>query len=227
MEIAALLTALWLGIVTSVSPCPLATNVAAVSVLARRIGDRRRAVAGAVLYAVGRMAVYLVLALVVIGGLASMPALSAFLRREIVPLVGPVLILAGLVVIGWVPLPVNWRAGGAGAAAKLSKWGLAGEFLLGGLFALSFCPTSAALFFGSLLPLAMAASLPAVPVAIYGFGTALPVGVLAVLLVVSSAKAARALDRVQSFQKFALVATGVILVGVGVWLTLGDTLDLW
>jgi len=227
MELAALFTALWLGIVTSISPCPLATNVAAVSVLARRIDDRRRALAGAVLYAVGRMLVYIILALVVIAGLATMPALSAFLRREILPLVGPILILVGLVVLGWIPLPVNWRAGGAGAAEKLSKWGLVGEFLLGGLFALSFCPTSAALFFGSLLPLAVASSLPALPVALYGLGTALPVGVLAVLLVISSEKAAQALGRVQSFQKVAVNLTAVVLIGVGVWLTLQDTLGLW
>ncbi|MBP6783822.1 MAG: sulfite exporter TauE/SafE family protein, partial [Verrucomicrobiales bacterium] len=101
MEIATLLTALWLGIVTSVSPCPLATNVAAVSVLARRIDDRRRALAGAVLYTLGRMLVYIALALIVLAGLASMPELSGFLRREILPLVGPVLILVGLVVLGW------------------------------------------------------------------------------------------------------------------------------
>ncbi|HQZ27723.1 MAG: hypothetical protein KBF76_14485 [Verrucomicrobiales bacterium] len=227
MEIATLLTALWLGIVTSVSPCPLATNVAAVSVLARRIDDRRRALAGAVLYTLGRMLVYIALALIVLAGLASMPALSAFLRREILPLVGPVLILVGLVVLGWIPLPINWRAGGAGAAEKLSKWGLAGEFLLGGLFALSFCPTSAALFFGSLLPLAMASSMPPLPVALYGLGTALPVGILAVLLVVSSEKAARALDRVQSFQKVAVTLTAVVLIAVGVWMTLRDTLGLW
>lgn len=227
MEFATLLTALWLGIVTSVSPCPLATNVAAVSVLARRIGDRRRALAGAVLYAVGRMLVYIILALVVIGGLTSMPALSAFLRREVLPLVGPILILAGMVVLGWIPLPVNWRAGGAGAAEKLSKRGLVGEFLLGGLFALSFCPTSAALFFGSLLPLAMASSLPPIPVALYGLGTALPVGILAVLLVLSSEKAARALDRVQSFQKVAITLTAIVLIGVGVWMTSRDTLGLF
>lgn len=174
------------------------------------------------------MLVYIALALIVLAGLASMPALSAFLRREILPLVGPVLILVGLVVLGWIPLPINWRAGGAGAAES-SKWGLAGEFLLGGLFALSsfLCPTSAALFFGSLLPLAMASSMPPLPVALYGLGTALPVGILAVLLVVSSEKAARALDRVQSFQKVAVTLTAVVLIAVGVWMTLRDTLGLW
>ena len=69
--------------------------------------------------------------------------------------------------------------------------------------------------------------MPPLPVALYGLGTALPVGILAVLLVVSSEKAARALDRVQSFQKVAVTLTAVVLIAVGVWMTLRDTLGLW
>jgi cytochrome c-type biogenesis protein len=225
--VVALASALWLGIVTSVSPCPLATNVAAVSVLAGKVGNRRRALAGALSYTIGRMAVYVALALLIILGAASMPALSAFLRREILPLVGPLLILAGMVVLGWLPLPIDLKVSNAETAKKVARWGLAGEFCLGALFALSFCPVSAALFFGSLMPVAMTSPAPPVPVALYGLGTALPVGLIALLLVFSSEKAGRALNRIQTFQKYAVFATGVVLIGVGVWLTLTDTLSLF
>jgi len=149
-----------------------------------------------------------------------MPAVSTFLRETFLPLVGPILILAGMAVLGWLPLPVDFKAGGAKSAEKLATWGLLGEFSLGALFALSFCPVSAALFFGSLIPIAVASSLPALPVALYGIGTALPVGLIAIVLVLSAEKASRALNQIQRFQKVAVVLTGSILILVGIWLTL-------
>lgn len=213
-------SALWLGVVTSVSPCPLATNVAATSVLARRVGQRRRALAGAVAYTLGRVAAYGLLALVILAGVSSMPAASSFLRETFLPLVGPILILAGMAVLGWLPLPFDFKAAGAKSAEKLVGWGLLGEFSLGALFALSFCPVSAALFFGSLIPIAVASALPALPVALYGIGTALPVGLIAVALVLSAEKAGRTLSKIQQFQRVAVILTGIVLILVGTWLTL-------
>ena len=101
-EIATLLTAFWLGLITSISPCPLATNVAALSLLARRVGDRRRALAGALAYTAGRILAYLGIGLLILAGLATMPGVAAFLRQEILPLVGPLLILVGMAVLGWI-----------------------------------------------------------------------------------------------------------------------------
>ena len=219
-------TALWLGVLTSVSPCPLATNIAATTVLARRLGNTRRAAAGIVAYTLGRVSAYAILAAIIFLGLASMPALSAFLRQEVLPLVGPILILAGMAVIGWLPLPFNWRVGTSGTAERISKWGIAGEFALGGLFALSFCPVSAALFFGSLIPLAATSPLSIVAVLLYGVGTALPVGVISLVAIFSVEKTGRLLKAVQQLQKRALTLTGAVLIVIGIWLTLADTLDL-
>lgn len=225
-DLAVLVSALWLGLVTSVSPCPLATNVAATSVLARRVGSRRRALAGAGAYTLGRMTAYVLLAGIVLAGISTMPAVAAFIRDWVLPLVGPLLILAGMVALGWLNLPLAFRAGGAGTAAKLAGWGPLGAFGLGALFALSFCPLSAALFFGSLLPLAAVFSWPPLPVLVFGLGTAIPVGVVAVLLVVSAQRAARTLERLQRFQRGATKATGTVLVAAGVWLTFTGTLGL-
>lgn len=223
-----LLTALWLGVVTSISPCPLATNIAAISYLSRQVGNRRRALAGAAAYTLGRICVYLVLALVLAVGLASMPALSAFLRNEVLPLVGPVLNLAGMAVLGWLPFPVSLRLGGADTAERLSRRGLLGEFALGALFALSFCPVSAALFFGSLIPLVLASPFLPLTVSAYGVGTALPVALMAILLIVGADLAARALDRIQAVQVWAVRFTAVVLLLVGSWLTVVHTLrPLW
>lgn len=225
-ELLVLASALWLGIVTSVSPCPLATNVAATSVLVRRVGTRHRALAGAAAYSLGRMGAYVALALIVFTGMSTMPAVAAFARDWILPLVGPFLVIAGMLVLGWLTLPFTIQSGGEKAAGKLAGWGLAGEFGLGALFALSFCPVSAALFFGSLLPIAIAHAWPPLPVLLFGFGTALPVALVAVVLVISTHRAARTIGQLQSFQRVAVKATGAVLVVAGLWLTLKDTMGL-
>jgi threonine/homoserine/homoserine lactone efflux protein len=225
-ELLVLASALWLGIVTSLSPCPLATNVAATSMLVRRVDTRYRALAGAAAYTLGRMSAYVALALVVFAGITTMPDLAAFARAWVLPLVGPLLVLVGMMVLGWLTLPFSFGGGGGKAAGKLADRGLAGEFGLGALFALSFCPVSAALFFGSLLPIAMVHAWPPGPVLMFGFGTALPVGIVAGLLVVSAHKAARTLNRLQGIQRVAMKLTGAILVGIGIWLTLRDTVGL-
>lgn len=222
----AAVTALWLGVLTSVSPCPLATNIAATTVLARRLGNSRRAAAGVLAYTLGRVGAYALLTAILFLGLASMPALSAFLRQEVLPLVGPILVLAGMAVLGWLPLPFDWKLGSADATERISKWGIAGEFALGGLFALSFCPVSAALFFGSLIPLAASSPLSIFTVILYGIGTALPVGVISLLAIFSVEKAGRIIKRVQQLQRGSLTLTGTVLIAIGIWLTLTDTIHL-
>ncbi|MGE9291650.1 MAG: aromatic aminobenezylarsenical efflux permease ArsG family transporter [Puniceicoccales bacterium] len=222
--ILALVSALWIGVLTSVSPCPLATNVAATTVLARRLGNRRRAAYGIAAYTLGRVAAYILLAGILFLGLSSMPDLAAFLRQEVLPLVGPILILAGMAVLGWLPLPSGWSVGSAHTAERISRWGITGEFALGGLFALSFCPVSAALFFGSLMPLATATPFPLIAVMTYGIGTALPVGAVAFIAVFSADRAGKVLQRIQSMQTVAITATGAILILIGLGLTLTRTL---
>ncbi len=216
----ALVTAAWLGLVTSISPCPLATNLAAVAFLARRMDSRLMAVAGALTYALGRACIYLLIGLLINWGLASAPALSSTLQRAIGPFVGPMLILVGLVLLGWLSLPVDFGFKNQGAAVTLSRCGLLGEFVLGALFALTFCPVSAALFFGALLPMAIAQS-PAWPLfATFGIGTALPVGILAVLLALGAGAAQKVMQSIQGGQAKIRAVSGGGIVLVGVWMTI-------
>lgn len=219
-------TALWLGIMTSVSPCPLATNVAAISMLSRKVSSRKNAVLGASAYSLGRMVVYLVLALILFGGLSSMPGLSAFLRNGVAPFIGPLLILTGMAIVGWLPLPFSLKFGSASTSARLAQWGLVGDFLLGALFALSFCPVSAALFFGSLIPLSLKAEIPALPVLLYGLGTSLPVGIIALIIVFSTQKASTLLGGIQAVQKKLLWVTAALLIIIGVYLTISNFLSM-
>ncbi len=215
-----LLAAGWLGILTSISPCPLATNIAAVSYLGRHLHSRRMAALGALAYAAGRTAVYIVIGLAVAWGLSSSPRLSAFLQGNIGPFVGPVLILVALVLLGWIRLPIDFSAGGQATAERLASFGVAGEFLIGALLALTFCPVSAALFFGTVIPLALASASPLPPLAVYGIGTALPVAAVSVSAALGLAASDKLLAAIQRWQGPMQKVTAALVLLIGIYLTL-------
>ncbi|MGW8258007.1 MAG: hypothetical protein ACWGMZ_11015, partial [Thermoguttaceae bacterium] len=47
------LSALWLGILTSISPCPLATNIAAISYIGRRVDSSKQVFLTGLVYTLG------------------------------------------------------------------------------------------------------------------------------------------------------------------------------
>lgn len=207
------------GIVTSISPCPLATNIAAIAFLARRAGEGRRVAWAGLAYTAGRAVAYAGIAAAIIGGLLSIPAMSEILRTKLGGLVGPLLILTGMVVAGWLPLrlPASSRLNDWGR--QLAKRGLVGEFLLGVLFALSFCPASAALFFGTLLPIAVQSDSPFLVPVLYGLGSAVPV-IIAVFLFVRGVEFASRLESMQRIGGHLRTGTGLIMIAAGAWMTL-------
>jgi cytochrome c biogenesis protein CcdA len=216
---AAVVAAAWCGVLTSISPCPLATNIAAVSFLSRRMHSRRMAVAGAVAYTLGRATVYGVLGFAVAWGLAAAPRLSSFLQQGLFPFLGPLLIVVGLVLLGWIRLPLNFGLKDQSIAQRLASSGLLGEFLLGMVFALTFCPVSAALFFGTLLPMAVTTSQPLLLFVVYGIGTALPVGAIAVLVALGLAASSKIIAGVQRWEGKIQGLTAWIILAIGVALT--------
>lgn len=187
MELTAISGALWLGILTAVSPCPLATNTAALSYLAKQIANPRRVLWGGIAYTLGRIFSYTLLAAFLVTGLLSVPTVSFFLQKHLNQLMGPVLVLTGAALLGLLPLP-SLSLTGRSKPEKLASFGVLGAFVLGAFFALALCPVSAALFFGGLLPLALRNGSRLVLPAIYGFGTALPVAILAVAVALGSRK---------------------------------------
>ncbi|MDX2176419.1 MAG: aromatic aminobenezylarsenical efflux permease ArsG family transporter [Candidatus Sumerlaeia bacterium] len=171
---AASAAALWLGVLTSISPCPLATNIAAVSYVGRRVGSARLVLASGLLYAAGRTITYVALGAALSASLLAVPQLSHLLQKYMNILLGPLLVLVGMLLAGLLESPFSGGGGGAGLREKADGLGVWGAWLLGVVFALSFCPTSAALFFGSLLPLAVGIDSPFALPALYGVGTRCP-----------------------------------------------------
>ena len=209
-------SAFWLGILTSISPCPLATNVAAMSFIGKNLDSPRRVLLTGILYTLGRTVAYAALAALLVASVLAIPDVSFWLETYLNKALGPILILVGIVLLDLVRLSFSASCVNDNIQDRFQKSGLWGAGLLGMLFALSFCPVSAALYFGSLLPLAMkngsAIGLPSV----YGIGTALPVFVFAVLIALGAQWVGRAFNKLVRFEKWARRVTGVIFILVGI-----------
>jgi len=220
-------SAVWLGILTSISPCPLATNVAAISYLGRRVDSPRHVLGGGLLYTVGRTVAYVALGFVCVMGLLSMPEVSRFLQRHMNRILGPVLILAGVFLLEVIrPVLPGLGKWGEKLRERLQSKGVWGAAPLGALFALSFCPVSAALFFGSLVPLAVRFDSPVLFPTLYGAGTALPVVGFAVLVAFGARFVAKAFDRLAVVERWARRLTGVVFVVVGIYMTVTYTVGI-
>lgn len=222
----AVVSALWLGILTSISPCPLAANIAAVSYVGRHVGSPRRVLLAGLLYTAGRALAYLVLGAAAVWSLMSVVSASNFLQGSFSRLIGPMLILVGLFLLGLFSFSVRGPGVSDAMRERIDRAGLWGALPLGAVLALAFCPVSAALFFGSLVPLAIQNSSPILLPAVYGIGTGLPVVVFAVLIALGVGWLSSALDQVQAFERWARLATGLVFVGVGIYETLRSTLYL-
>jgi cytochrome c biogenesis protein CcdA len=222
-----LLSALWLGILTSVSPCPLATNIAAVSYIGRRVNNPGRVVAAGTLYTLGRTLAYVVLGALLVMSLVSAPYVSHFLQKYMNKILGPLLIVVGMFLLELIRFGFKGTAMTGGLQKRVDRMGLFGALVLGVVFALSLCPVSAALFFGSLVPLAVANQSVVLLPTIYGIGTALPVVLFSIAIALGARSLGRAFTSVTAVEKWARRVTGVVFVAVGIYLSLVNIFGLF
>lgn len=215
-----LLIPLWLGILTSISPCPLAANIAAISFIGKRVDNVRAVLLSGIVYTFGRMTAYIAVGAIAVGGLLSIPSLSNFLQRYMIMVIGPVLIIAGMFLLDLITVNLRGIINSSSAQNIAERRGLAGAGLLGFLFALSFCPVSAALFFGSLIPLAINNSSVVLMPSLYGIGTGLPVLGFAVLIALGTRSMGTIFNKLALFEVWARKGTGGIFIATGIYLTL-------
>ena len=218
---AALLLAGWLGILTSISPCPLTSNIAALSFITKELGQPRRALAAGMLYTAGRSATYILLAFTIVQSMATIPHLSIFLQTTVSKLLGPLFILIGMVLLGLLPVPFFGGSPlGQAAATRLQAKGLLGSFVLGAILALAFCPVSAALYFGSLIPLSVQHLSSLLLPTVYGIGTALPVLAFGVAVTLGTQPMVKAFHAASVVQVWGNRITGTVFVLIGLYLSL-------
>jgi cytochrome c-type biogenesis protein len=213
-------SAFWLGILTSISPCPLATNIAAVSFISRNLGSSKKVLWSGLLYAAGRMLTYVAIAVLAVVSLLSLPEVSFFLESNMHKIIGPLLIVVGIILLDVIPISFSASLVGNSVQEKAGKWGIWGSGLLGIIFALTFCPLSAALFFGSLIPLAIDGKSPVMMPSVYGLGTALPVVAFALVMVFSMKSIGKIFAKLTQIEKWVRKLTAVIFIGAGIYLLL-------
>ncbi|MBD3219245.1 MAG: sulfite exporter TauE/SafE family protein [candidate division Zixibacteria bacterium] len=210
-------SAFWLGVLTSVSPCPLATNVAAISYIGKRVSNPRMVVLSGILYMLGRMIAYLGLGILIVASALSIPEIAWFLQKNMNQFLGPILVIAGILLLG----VIKFSLPGGGISEKMQKrverLGIWGAGLLGILFALSFCPVSAALFFGSLIPLSVKHGSSYMLPSVYGIGTALPVIAFAFIIGFGTHYLSQVFNKITKFELWARKITGIIFIAVGIY----------
>ena len=222
-----IVSALWLGIMTSISPCPLSTNIAAVAYISREIERPGRVFVNGLLYTLGRVLVYVVLAAALTQGLLVMHEASHVLQKYVIRAVGPLLIVIGLIVLDLIRFNLPGGDLGAKLQERFQSPGLIGSVLLGGVFALSFCPISAAMFFGGLLPLtAERGSVTLLPL-MYGVGTAVPVIGFSLLVAFGSRAVGTVFNHLTAVEIWMRRVVGAVFLLLGIYLTLTHTLRLW
>lgn len=218
-----IVSALWLGILTSVNPCPLASNIAAVSFIMKRIGKSSTVFTSGFLYTLGRMVCYTVLGMLLTSSLLTIPQTAQFLQKYMNQLLGPILIITGLFLLGLIQVSLPSFALSDRLTNRLNNMGVMGSFPLGVLFALSFCPSSAALFFGSLLPLSLNNGSTVLFPAVYGIGTGLPVLIFAVIIAFGVKNISSLFQKVTAMEYWTRKITGIIFILIGIYYVLTHT----
>lgn len=210
-------TAFILGILTAVSPCPLATNITAIGYISKDIESRHRIFWGGILYTLGRVIAYTILGIILISILRE--GASMFTVQKAVSHYGEILVPPALILVGIFMLfghRLNLPKFGFSGGGNWKHKGGVGALLLGVLFSLAFCPTSGVFYFGMLIPMSATETGGYLLPAVYAVATGLPVIIVAWILAYSVAGLGKFYNRVQVFQKWfnRIVAVLFMLVGI-------------
>jgi cytochrome c-type biogenesis protein len=208
-------SALWLGILTSISPCPMATNIAAVSFLSKKITHPALVFVSGIAYTLGRMAAYAILGWLIISSLLNVPQVAQFLQKYMGKALGPILIVTGLFLLEALTVRLPGMALSQKHHSRLAGSGAPGAFLLGLIFALAFCPVSAALFFGSLIPLALNSKVGTLLPFVYGVGTGLPVFIFSIAIALGVTSVSHWFHKLTKLENYTRKITGVVFILVG------------
>ena len=219
--------AAWLGLLCVISPCPLATNIAAIGFLSRNSHNRKATMFAGMMYSGGRILTYIMIGTLLSHGLSTAPSLSHFLQKYMNLLMGPLLIILAMILLGLLSPPsFNTIKAPVFITSFAASSGVFGAFLLGLLFAASFCPSSAALFFGQLLPMMLSSGSSMSLSIIFGLTSGLPVLVFAFLLSCRIRKISPIYGGIVFIETWLKYATGVAFLLIGIWKTWHITMKI-
>ena len=202
------------GMMTTLHPCPVSTNIASVSFLSGLTSNKNRGRSVIAFFVIGYLISYLLIGIIISSGLLSIPSLSLKLQGGISIFIGPVLIIIGMIMTDILKLQKLYR-GRLIKYLQSRQWGTTGSLLFGMIVALSFCPATAAIFFGILVPQAIRYDQMILFPVIYAFGAALPVLIISTLIVKGVIISNRA-----KWIRILPVVSGWILIVLGIYLTI-------
>jgi cytochrome c biogenesis protein CcdA len=212
-----LLAAFALGLLTAISPCPLATNITATAYISKNITNRKLALLSGMLYTAGRMFSYTALGAIIYFGASKFQVAKLF-QGNGEKFIGPLMILIGLVMLDVIKL--NFISTGNfidKLSEKFKDKGLLGSFLLGLLFALAFCPYSGTLFFAMLVPMTLSASEGLALPVVFSIGTGLPVVLFSFVIAFSIQKLGLYFKAIQKMEKLMRAVAGITFLITGIY----------
>ena len=211
-----LLTAFILGIMTAISPCPLAMNITATAYLSKDISNKRRVLFNGIFYTLGRMFSYTALASIIYFG-ASKFHIARWLQQIDGLWIGIAFVLIGILMLDIIKFDFSFLGKWTSRIGdRKMKRNYLNAFLMGVLFALAFCPYGAILFFGGLIPLTLASAEGLLLPPVFSIATGLPVIIIACLLAYSVSNIGNFYNKMKSFEKWfkRIVAAVFIIVGI-------------
>ena len=212
-----ILSAFILGLMTAISPCPLATNITATAFISKNISSKRKVFLSGLLYSLGRGFSYTVIGLILYFG-ASKFHIARFFNQNGEKYLGPLLIIIGLIMLNIIKLNFLGKSNfQEKLSEKFKNKGLLGSFLIGVVFALAFCPYSGALFFGMLIPMSIASADGLYLPIVFAFGTGLPVILFTYLLAFTAGKIGIFYNRITKIEKVMRTVAGVVFILTGLY----------
>ncbi len=211
------LTAAILGLMTAISPCPLATNISAIGFISRDLTDRRRVFLNGLVYTLGRAITYVGIALIIFFG-ASQMDISGWFQKWGEKLLGPILILIGLFMLDIIKFKLP--GGMSSITEKIGERGrksYLNTLLLGILFAMAFCPYSGVLYFVMLIPITVASAGGLYLPLIFALATGIPVIIFAWLLAYAVSSVGKMYSRIKTFEIWFRRVVAVLFIGVGIY----------
>jgi len=210
------LTALLLGLMTAISPCPLATNITAIGFISRDIRDRNRVFINGLLYTLGRAITYTVIPLIILLG-ADQLKFAGFFQRYGEKIIGPLLVIIGLFMLDIfkIKFPVFSKLNQRMQDKK--KWGYFDAVLLGLVFALAFCPYSGVLYFGMLVPMTIASPSGLYLPIIFAVATGIPVIIIAWVLAYTVSGIGNVYNKIKSFELWFRRIIAVLFIVIGIY----------
>ncbi|MDO4159516.1 MAG: aromatic aminobenezylarsenical efflux permease ArsG family transporter [Prevotellaceae bacterium] len=213
------LTAFLLGLVVALHPCPLATNIAAMGYIARHVHDRKRVFLNGLFYTLGRVIAYSLLGVILISLLrsgADMLSLSDFFGEWGERLLAPILIIIGVYFLLSRHIHKEDHCPNVGSGSNRFKgWG--GSLLLGILLALSFCPESAIVYFGMLIPLSSKSTAGYMLPVVFSIATAIPTILMAWAASYGIAGSPIIKQRIEKVQRGMNVFVGILFLAAGIF----------